>query len=101
MYVDKPVWRLKKVCPCCGMGLLELVSCPYCNKVYAMCDEVLTLFLDPLNISFDYLSKSQEERGSQFMTQDRKCDNCGVMMKLRYSTDDEIIALGLTTEDYE
>ena len=61
---------------------------------------MLTLFLDPLDVSMEMLSASQEG-GSLLEDADRKCDNCGVIMKLRYSKDTEIIALGLTVNDYE
>ena len=41
------------------------------------------------------------EGGLLSMEDEIKCDNCNAIMKLRYSKDTEIIALGLTLNDYE
>jgi hypothetical protein len=91
MYIDSPVWRLKQQCPCCKEGELELYTCDECKKVFAICDELETVFIDPLNISIDNISRKGEG----------VCENCGSIGKLRLAKDYEIIALGLTFEDYE
>lgn len=91
MYIDSPVWRLKQRCPCCEEGYLELHTCDDCKKVFAICEEVGTIFIDPLNISISNIS--HKDSGV--------CENCGSIGKLRPAKDYEIIALGLTIADYE
>ena len=93
MYIDSPIWRLKQRCHCgcCQGGYLELYTCEECNKVFAICDEVYTVFLDPLDITIDKIS--EKDRGV--------CENCGSFGKLRPAKDYEVIALGLTIADYE
>ena len=50
MEVDKPIWHLKIVCPCCRQGHPMLISCPECGYVAAACEEVGNNFLDPQDL---------------------------------------------------
>lgn len=57
MYIDSPIWHLKEKCPCCNQGsFLELYTCSECNKLTAICDEMLTKFHDPLKVSLDSIT---------------------------------------------
>jgi len=91
MYIDSPVWKLKQRCPCCKEGFLELCTCDNCKRVIAVCDEVSTIFIDPLNISLERVWENNP----------KECPFCGMLNKLRVAKDYEIIAIGLTTNEYE
>jgi hypothetical protein len=92
MQIDSPLWSLKQTCPCCfGDGILELYACNNCNKVVAKCDTLGTIFIGPLNISLDKISKKDS----------KECPFCDASANFRVAKDYEIIALGLTTNDYE
>ena len=92
MYIDSPIWTLKKRCPCCYQeGYLELYTCDECKKIVAICDEVCTVFINPLDINLDKISDKEND----------VCYYCNSMGKMRRSKDYELISLGLTTSDYE
>jgi len=90
MQIDSPAWQLKKTCPCCKEGYLILYTCVNCNKIVAICDEVGTIFSDPLNISEKSIPNA-----------DDRCPVCKQDKAFRLSKDFELINLGLTTNDYE
>jgi len=93
MYIDSPIWHLKEKCPCCNQGsLLELYTCSECNKLTAICDEMLTKFHDPLKISLYNITSGGHNKD---------CPHCKHQNSLRPSKDFEIQALGLTLKDYE
>jgi hypothetical protein len=90
MQIDSPAWQLKKTCPCCKEGYLILHTCENCNKIVAICDEVGTIFNDPLNISAESISDDGD-----------RCPACKQEKTFSLSKDFELINLGLTTNDYE
>jgi hypothetical protein len=92
MYIDSPLWMLKQRCPCCKEGYLMLCTCDDCKRVMAVCDEIGTVFLDPLDISMEKIADYDD---------DRVCPFCKSIGKIRRAKDVEIIGLGLTTKDYE
>jgi hypothetical protein len=93
MYIDSPIWHLKQKCPCCNQeSNLELYACDICKKIIAICDEMFTNFLDPLNISMDNIAPEGNNNA---------CPHCKNQKSLRPAKDVEIIELGLTVNDYE
>ncbi len=93
MYIQSPQWYLKKECPCCNQNsLLELFTCDKCDKVIAICDEFLTVYLNPLNIALDNIANNGNAKD---------CPHCKQINTLRASKDFELIALGLTPKEYE
>jgi len=90
MQIDSPAWQLKKPCPSCKEGYLILYTCANCNKIVAICDEVGTIFNDPLNISEESISDG-----------DDRCPACKQEKTFRLSKDFELLNLGLTANDYE
>ena len=53
MKIAAPSWFLKgKVCPCCGQGNPEFISCPNCEHIVLVCLENGTIFPEPKNMSF-------------------------------------------------
>lgn len=58
MYLGIPIWHLKEECPCCNQSsALELYTCDKCCKMIAICDEMMTNFLDPLKINIPNIAK--------------------------------------------
>jgi hypothetical protein len=93
MYLDPPIWHLKEKCPCCNQNSnLELYTCDICKKIIAICDEMFTNFMDPLNITMDNIAPNGNEKD---------CPHCMSQNSLRPAKDVEIIALGLTVKEYE
>ena len=93
MYTSSPVWNLKKECPCCNQhSKLLLYICDNCNRITAICDEMQTNFLNPLNISLDYIAAEGN---------DKDCPHCKTKNSLRPAKDFEIINIGLTPDQYE
>ena len=91
MYIDSPLWTLKRNCPCCKEGVLELYTCEECKTMVAICDELSTVFINPLEIDLDKISGKEKEI----------CFHCGAVDKLRRAKDYEIISLGFTKSEYE
>ena len=93
MYINSPIWQLKQECPCCNQSsALILYTCEKCLKIVAICDEMFTNFLDPMNISVETTAINAN---------DKDCPNCKSNNSLRYSKDYELQNLGLTAKDYE
>ena len=93
MYLDSPVWHLKVDCPCCNQrSCLLLYSCGECDRLTAVCDEMFTMFLDPLNISLDNIASD---------SYNKICPNCGKEGSLKPAKDYEILKSGLSPKDYE
>jgi ferredoxin len=90
MEIGTPVWQLKKRCPCCKEGYLELFTCVKCGSLVAICDEIGTIFQDFKNISFESIT-----------IENQKCVMCGNASDFRIAKDTEIINFGLTINDYE
>jgi hypothetical protein len=91
MYIDSPLWVLKRNCPCCKEGDLELYTCEECKTVVAICNEIGAVFIRPLQIDLDKISNKENE----------VCYHCGAIDKLRRAKDYEIISLRLTNSEYE
>lgn len=91
MYIDSPVWQLKKTCPNCGQGYLILCTCDECHKVIAVCEEEGATFGNPFNISLEAVSSTEPE----------VCPHCNTKGKIRLAKDYELIEIGLTTNEYE
>lgn len=93
MYIDSPQWYLKGECPCCGnKGQIELITCDNCKNIIAVCDEMQTVFLNPLKIDLENIGEHISLEG---------CPYCHTKDKFRRAKDFEIQALGLTVNDYE
>ena len=91
MYIDPPTWYLKQRCTSCQLdGLLQLMACKNCNKIIALCDLCNVIFIDPLNIDLKKMSRDLKD-----------CPFCGIHNNFRVAKDYEVIALGLTTNEYE
>ena len=91
MYIDSPVWQLKKPCPNCGQGYLVLCTCDECHKVIAVCEEEEITFASLFDISISTIAETGPE----------VCPHCHTEGKIRPSKDYELIQIGLTTNDYE
>ena len=91
MYIDPPVWQLKRECPICSQRSLILCTCENCQKVIAICDEDETIFYNPFDISLDTIS----DKGND------TCPHCSTIGKIRPSKDMELIQIGLPINDYE
>lgn len=53
MNIARPEWHLQNVpcpCSCGGQGALLFLVCPHCSLVVLACDEVGTIFPNPLNL---------------------------------------------------
>lgn len=101
MDLRAPSWKLKKTrctCICGGEGFLYLITCPSCGHIAAVCDEVGTVYPNPLD-----LSKPEEDCGYISNLTSFPCPKCGKaeLRDFRNSTPDEIQAIGLVPGDYE
>ena len=93
MYIDSPIWHLTGECPCCNQhSSLILYTCDKCGRITAICDEVFTNFLNPLNISLDNIAEGGNNKD---------CPHCSTKNSLRPAKDFEIINIGLTPDQYE
>lgn len=92
MYIDSPKWRLRKLCPCCEQGSSLLLStCEKCKRLFVVCEEVGTVFLDAFDISLNKVSTVDHNT----------CPFCNFKGEIRPSKDYEILGIGLTSKDYE
>lgn len=89
MEIGSPTWQLKRNCPCCDQGFLELFTCVNCGSLVAICEEMGTIFSNPKQINSNDIS-----------TEDQKC-KCGNTTNFRVAKDTEIINFGLTINEYE
>ena len=94
MNVVAPTFELRAPCPCCGQGGLSFSTCPTCQRVVLICEEVGTVFPDPQDLS---------QTTPQLYGGGATCPSCGgpPLREFRASTSDEIKALGFTHEDYK
>jgi len=95
MEVDKPVWKLKFICPVCEQGSsLTLLTCPSCGHVLAACDEDGTVFPDPRRLDI------RDDACDPWPSEQMQCPKCGGSVHFTSSTADEIQAFGLSKDDY-
>jgi hypothetical protein len=87
------IYILKEKCPCCNVGVLELLICDNCQQLIAMCDLVFTVFPDPLDIN---INKTFQDDGREMV-----CVKCKKPKTLRVANKDEIISIGLHPDAYQ
>lgn len=105
MEIGQSIWRLKGKCQCFGCtgmgGELEFITCPNCGKVMLECNEVGTIFPDPRNTNpNDPQNKKWIHSEDEADTICPKCKKIKIV-DFRYSTSDEIKALGFTPDQYQ
>ena len=97
--ISSPSFRLREPrCPCLcgGEGLLTFITCPGCGHVTVACDEVGTVFVSPRDLS--------ELSGASWLSgfEDGLCPKCRdvSLRDFRFSTGDEIQAVGFSPSEY-
>ena len=97
--IHSPSFRLKEPrCPClCGAeGLLTFITCPGCGHVTVACDEIGTVFVSSRDLS--------ELPGASWLHgfEDGLCPKCreASLRDFRFSTGEEIQAVGFTAAEY-
>ena len=97
MNLLSPSWSLiNPRCDCCSeQGALCFASCPNCNYVVLICDEVGTIFPNPKDLTHAVYGA--------FDTPSYLCPNCGKtpLANFRDSISDEIQALGFSAKEYK
>jgi len=94
MEIDKPVWRTKQSCPCCGQGGLAFSTCPGCGYMVLVCEEVDTVFPAKRDLSCAPIGGVED---AAFV-----CPGCHQVPvnEFRDSTADEIQQLGFQAGEY-
>jgi hypothetical protein len=95
METNKPVWRLKKPCPCCEQGGLVFSTCPACGHVLLICEEQGTVFPETRDLSRDPIGEVDDPS-----TVCPACHNVA-LSEFRDSTGDEVQQLGFHPGEYE
>lgn len=92
-----PVWSLKTPrCSCCSeQGALCFATCPNCNYIVLICDEVGSVYPNPKDLSQGIYGAFDD---STFL-----CPKCGEtpLSDFRDSRSDEIQSLGFTPNDHK
>jgi hypothetical protein len=95
MEIHKPVWRLKRACPCCKQGSsLAFSTCPACGHILLVCEEVGSVFRDSRDLSSPIGAVDDAAV---------VCPSCrGVAVsEFRDSMADEVQQLGFQEDEYE
>ena len=96
MEISNPIWQLKSPrCNCCSeQGALCFFTCPNCEYIILVCDEVGTVFPKPKDLT----EATYGAIDSPYL-----CPNCErvKLSDFRNSTGEEIQDLGFTANEYE
>jgi hypothetical protein len=83
------------ICACRGEGFLSFITCPSCRFTTVVCDEIGTVFLNPLD-----LDEGQEDGPflSWLDLDDHRCPKCGnaLIKDFVFSDKEIILALGFS-----
>ena len=87
MDIVKPIWYLKRICPCCEQGNPSLVVCPNCNYLTAHCEETGNTFLDLKDLASGF---------------SEICPSCKEIKTEDFilASSEDILNAGLTKDDY-
>ena len=96
MNIRAPIWNPKTPrCACCsGQGALCFYSCPQCQHLALICDEVGTVFLHPNDLEIATYGGLEDPNCA--------CTKCGRHIgDFIPATADEILAAGYAASQYE
>jgi len=60
MELRQPVWHILVTCPDCSQGYPELMACPRCSVVVAVCLETNLVFADPHSLGSSALDDAND-----------------------------------------
>jgi len=74
MKIISPSWEMTIQCPCCDQGSPRFASCPICDFLTVVCDEVGDTFADPKNLEVGFMERCPtcNEKTDQFMSASSK-----------------------------